>query len=69
MTVQTGPISLLNFKKLMIVQDLIDFLSNFNTEDVVIEGDNGVLQDIDRISYKMRENHMICTIVLVPKKE
>lgn len=39
------------------------------TEDVVIEGDNGVLQDIDRISYKMRENHMICTIVLVPKKE
>lgn len=69
MTVQTGPISLLNFKKLMIVQDLINFLSNFSTEDVVIEGDNGVLQDIDRISYKMRENHMICTIVLVPKKE
>lgn len=66
---QTGPISLLNFKKLMIVQDLINFLSNFSTEDVVIEGDNGVLQDIDRISYKMRENHMICTIVLVPKKE
>lgn len=53
----------------MIVQDLINFLSNFSTEDVVIEGDNGVLQDIDRISYKMRENHMICTIVLVPKKE
>lgn len=53
----------------MIVQDLINFLSNFSTEDMVIEGDNGVLQDIDRISYKMRENHMICTIVLVPKKE
>lgn len=61
--------SLLNFKKLMIVQDLINFLSNFSTEDVVIEGDNGVLQDIDRISYKIRENHRICTIVLVPEKE
>lgn len=69
MTVQTGPISLLNFKKLMIVQDLINFLSNFSTEDVVIEGDNGVLQDIDRISYKIRENHRICIIVLVPEKE
>lgn len=69
MTVQTGPISLLNFKKLMIVQDLINFLSNFSTEDVVIEGDNGVLQDIDRISYKIRENHRICTIVLVPEKD
>lgn len=50
----------------MIVQDLINFLSNFSTEDVVIEGDNGVLQDI---SYKIRENHRICTIVLVPEKE
>lgn len=55
----------------MIVQDLINFLSNFSTEDVVIEGNNGVLQDIDRISYKIRENHRIwsITIVLVPKKE
>lgn len=53
----------------MIVQDLINFLSNFNTEDVVIEGNNGVLQDIDRISYKIRENHRICTIVPVPEKD
>lgn len=53
----------------MIVQDLINFLSNFNTEDVVIEGNNGVLQDIDSISYKINEDNRICTIVLVPEKE
>ena len=61
--------SLLNFKKLMIVQDLINFLSNFSTEDVVIKGDNGVLQDIDSISYKINEDNRICTIVLVPEKD
>jgi len=53
----------------MIVQDLINFLSNFNTEDVVIEGNNGVLQDIDSISYKINEDNRIYTIVLVPEKD
>lgn len=53
----------------MIVQDLINFLSNFSTEDVVIEGDNGVLQDIDSISHKINEENRICTIVLVPEKD
>jgi hypothetical protein len=52
----------------MIVQDLINFLSNFNTEDVVIEGNNGVLQDIDSISYKINEDNR-CTIVPVPEKD
>ena len=53
----------------MIVQDLINFLSNFNTEDVVIEGNNGVLQDIDSISYKINEDNRIGTIVPVPEKD
>lgn len=41
-----------------------------NAKEELLEAlQNGVLQDIDRISYKIRENHRICTIVLVPEKE
>lgn len=45
------------------------FMDIYYTEDVVIEGNNGVLQDIDSISYKINEDNRICTIVLVPEKD